>query len=73
MKTEELLALGVFGRQSRLGERIAMLLEATREFSPRISRLRLAVSGIALLGCAIVSALAPRSVAFAQAQRFDVV
>src|SRR5580693_4978224 len=66
MKTEELLALGMFGRGSRLGDRIEMLLERGRVFSPRISRLRVAISSVALIGCVIAGALAPRLIAFAQ-------
>jgi uncharacterized protein (TIGR03435 family) len=66
MPTEELLALGVIGAKSRLGERIARLLERGREFSPRVSRVRVAVSGVALLGCVIAGAIAPRWVAFGQ-------
>jgi hypothetical protein len=72
-RTEQLLALGVFGRGSRLRERIEILLERGREFSPRVSASRLAVSVIALLGCVIAGALAPRLIAFAQAApQFDV-
>jgi len=70
--TEELLALGVFGRHSRLGERIAILLERGREFSPRASKSRVTVGAIGLLACAIAGAFAPRLVAFAQTQRFEV-
>ncbi len=72
MKTEELLTLGVFGRQSRLGERVAMLLDRGREFSPRVSKMRVATSAAALLGCAIAGTFAPRIVAFAQEPRFEV-
>jgi uncharacterized protein (TIGR03435 family) len=72
-RTEQLLALGVFGRGSRLRERIEILLERGREFSPRVSASRVAVSVIALLGCVIAGALAPRLIAFAQAApQFDV-
>jgi uncharacterized protein (TIGR03435 family) len=67
-RTEELLALGVFGRGSRLGDRIEMLLARGRVFSPSASLHRVAVSGIALLGCVIAGALAPRLIAFAQAK-----
>jgi uncharacterized protein (TIGR03435 family) len=67
MRTEELLALGMFGRGSRLRERIEMLLERGRDFSPRVSKGRLAVGAAALLGCVIAGSLAPRWIAFAQA------
>jgi uncharacterized protein (TIGR03435 family) len=68
----ELLALGMFGRGSRLGDRIEMLLARGREFSPRVSRARMAVSSIALLGSLIAGALAPRMVALAEESRFEV-
>jgi uncharacterized protein (TIGR03435 family) len=68
MKTEELLALGVFGGGSRVGERIARLLERGREFSPRVSTARLAIGGVLLLGCLIAGAILPKTVAFAQAR-----
>jgi uncharacterized protein (TIGR03435 family) len=73
MRTEELLALGVFGRSSRLRERIEMLLERGREFSPQVSRARLAVSTLGLLGCIIGGSVAPRLIAFAQQPAFEVV
>ncbi len=68
MRTEELLALGVFGRGSRLTERIEMLLDRERVFSPQASISRVAASAIALLGCVIAGSLAPRLIAFAQAR-----
>jgi len=69
MKTDrELLALGMFGRGSRLRERVEMLLERGRVFSPRVSKARIAISAIALVGCVIAGALAPRMIAFAQAR-----
>jgi len=66
MRTEELLALGMFGRGSRLGDRIEMLLDRGRDFSPRTSLSRVAASVAAMLGCVIVGALAPKLIAFAQ-------
>jgi uncharacterized protein (TIGR03435 family) len=65
-RTEELLALGVFGRGSRLRERVEMLLERGRDFSPRVSRARLAISTLSLMGCVIAGALTPQWIAFAQ-------
>jgi uncharacterized protein (TIGR03435 family) len=73
MRTEELLALGVFGRGSRLRERVEMLLERGRDFSPRASMPRVAASGVLLLGCVIAGSLAPRWIAFAQQPEFEVV
>lgn len=73
MRIEEVLALGMFGRSSGLGDRIEMLLERGRGFSPRVSRARVAATAVALLGCVIAGALAPRLIAFAQAEsRFEV-
>jgi uncharacterized protein (TIGR03435 family) len=71
-RSRELLALEMFG--PRVGERIAMLLERGREFSPRVSRTRMAASGAVLLACLIAGALlAPRWIAFAQEPlRFEV-
>ncbi len=66
MRTEELLALGVFGRGSRLSDRIEMLLGRRREFSPRASCARVAVTALALLALAVAGSWAPRWIAFAQ-------
>jgi uncharacterized protein (TIGR03435 family) len=71
-RTEEILALGMFGRGSRLRARIEMLLEGGHDFSPIVSRARLAVSVLALLGCMIAGAIAPRLIAFAQRPEFEV-
>ncbi len=66
--TEELLlALGVFGRGSHAGERIAMLLERGREFSPQVSRRAIAAGAAVLLVSVIGGTAAPRLFAFAQA------
>ena len=73
MRTEEMLALGMFGRGSRLGERVARLIDRGREFSPRVARVRVAFGGLALTACVIAGALAPKMVAFAEGQpRFEV-
>jgi uncharacterized protein (TIGR03435 family) len=66
MRTEELLALEMFGRGSRLGDRIELLLERGRDFSPRVSLGRVASGVAALAGCVIACAFAPRLIAFAQ-------
>ncbi len=68
----EMLALGVFGDGSRLSLRIATLLERGREFSARVSKVRMATSAAALLGCLMACAFAPRMVAFAQEPKFEV-
>jgi uncharacterized protein (TIGR03435 family) len=72
VRSSELLALGMFGRGSRLGGRIEMLLEHGRDFSPRASGTPLAVGALGLLGCVIAVALAPRVIAFAQTPSFEV-
>jgi uncharacterized protein (TIGR03435 family) len=66
MRTEELLALGLFDRGSRLGERIEMLLARGRGFSARASPVRVAVSAAAMLALMAAGSLAPRWIAFAQ-------
>jgi uncharacterized protein (TIGR03435 family) len=66
MRTKELLALGVLGRGSRMGGRVAKLLERGRDFSAEVSGVRLGASGVALLGCLIAGAIIPKAVAFAQ-------
>jgi uncharacterized protein (TIGR03435 family) len=68
MRTEEVLALGVFGAGSQLGERIEMLLKRGREFSPRASMARVAASVAVLLALVVAGSLAPRWIAFAQAR-----
>jgi uncharacterized protein (TIGR03435 family) len=64
--SRELLAVGIFGTGSKLGDRIEMLLRRGREFSPHASWKRVASSGLVLLGFVILGALAPRWIAFAQ-------
>ncbi len=49
-----------------------MLLERGREFSPSVSKTRLAVGAAALLGCVVAGSLAPRWIAFAQPPAFEV-
>ncbi len=73
MRTDsgELLALGIFNGGSRIGERIAALLERGRVFSAGVEKTRVAWSALALLGCLIAGALAPRVIAFAQQLKFD--
>jgi uncharacterized protein (TIGR03435 family) len=73
VRTEELLALGMFGRGSRLGDRIERLLEHGRDFSSRVSMTRVAASAVLLLGCVIAGSFAPRLIAFAQTRpQFEV-
>jgi uncharacterized protein (TIGR03435 family) len=70
MRTEsrELLAVGIFGGKSRIGERIEMLLRRGRTFSPRASATGVVASTVVLGGFLLAGSLAPRWIAFAQAQ-----
>ncbi len=67
-KSRELLAVGILGRAS-LGDRMELLLKRGREFSPRVSPLRLTASVAGLLICVIAGSLGPRWIAFAQPAR----
>jgi uncharacterized protein (TIGR03435 family) len=62
---EELLAVGIFGT-ANLGDRIEMLLQRGRDFSPRASLGRVAACAIALLAITLAGSRAPRWIAFAQ-------
>ena len=82
MRTEsrELLAVGIFGIKSNLGDRIELLLRRGRTFSPRASAAGIAASAIVLSGLTLAGSLTPRWIAFAQApsagpklQAFEVV
>ena len=68
MRTRGLLALGMFGRGSRLGDRIELLLRRGRPFSPQASLPRVVVSALTLLGLVVAGSIAPRWIAFAQAR-----
>ena len=70
-RPDGLLAAGIFGSRSRLGDRIAMLLARGRDFSPRISIARVAVVAAALLALAMAAAPA-RWIGFAQRVEFEV-
>jgi len=71
--TRELLAVGIFGSSSRLRERIELLCRA-RNSSPRASARIIAIGAACLAGLLLATAVAPRWIAFAQAQppRFEV-
>jgi uncharacterized protein (TIGR03435 family) len=66
--SRELLAVGIFGSKSRIGDRIEMLLRRGRTFSPRASATGVVVSTVVLGGFLLAGSLAPRWIAFAQAQ-----
>jgi uncharacterized protein (TIGR03435 family) len=75
-KSRELLAVGVLGNKSSLGERIEMLLRRGRTFSPRASAIGVATCGVALGALMLAASLVPRWIAFAQeaaTPKFDVV
>ncbi len=62
----ELLASGIFGARSRLGDRIEMILRRGRTFSPQASAARVVLCGIILLLFAAAGSRLPRWIAFAQ-------
>jgi bla regulator protein BlaR1 len=68
MRTEsqELLAVGILGGKSRIGERIEILLRRGRMFSTRASRGEVAVSAVVLSALTLAGSLTPRWIAFAQ-------
>jgi uncharacterized protein (TIGR03435 family) len=70
MRTEsrELLAVGIFGTKSNLGDRIEFLLRRGRTFSTRASGIGIIASTAALAALMLAGSLAPRWIAFAQAQ-----
>ncbi len=68
MRTDlrEMLAVGIFGRGSRIGARIEMLLWRGRTFSARASATAVIVSAVILSCMMLAGSLAPRWIAFAQ-------
>jgi uncharacterized protein (TIGR03435 family) len=65
-ESHELLAVGIFGDKSRMGDRIETLLRRGRTFSPRVSAAGVAASTVILGGLMFSGSLAPRWIAFAQ-------
>ena len=65
-RRHEALAAGVFGRRSRIGERIEMLLLRGREFSSRVSHARVGLTCLALCCLAAMGTFAPPWIAFAK-------
>jgi uncharacterized protein (TIGR03435 family) len=68
MRTEsrELLAVGIFGGKSRIGDRIEILPRRGRTFSPRASATGVIASTLALCSLMLAGSLVPRWIAFAQ-------
>jgi len=68
MRTEsrELLAVGIFGGKSRIGERIEILLRRGRTFSPQTSAGSVVASAVVLIWLMVAGSRAPRWSAFAQ-------
>src|ERR1035438_8520973 len=64
--SREILAVGIFGGKSRIGDRIETLLRHGRTFSPRTSVSGVAAGAIALSCLILAGSLAPRWIAFAQ-------
>jgi uncharacterized protein (TIGR03435 family) len=63
---EQSLATGIFGRHSRIVERIELLLKPGREFSSHVSMRRIVWSCAVVIAIAAGSSRAPHLVAFAQ-------
>lgn len=70
MRTDarEMLAVGIFGTRSRIGDRVEMLLRRGRGFKGSVSATGVAMSVFALTGIMIAGSMAPRWLAFAQAK-----
>jgi uncharacterized protein (TIGR03435 family) len=68
MRTEskELLAVGILGGRSGLGDRIELLVQRGRSFSPRTSLAGVAASTAFLGALTLLCSIAPRLVAFAE-------
>ena len=66
VRRRQLLATGMAGRASHLGERIEALLRAGRDFTPRVSLVRVAVGAAILFALVLAGAQAPHWIAFAQ-------
>lgn len=62
----EMLASGILGSSSRIGDRIEILLRRGRTFSPRASATGIAASTLVLGALLLAGSLAPRWIAFAQ-------
>ncbi len=74
MRTDarDLLAVGILGRRSRLGDRIELLLRRGRTFSPRVSAAGIATSTVVLAALTLAGSLAPRWIALAEQPSFEV-
>lgn len=68
-KSQELLAVGMLGGKSHIGDRIEILLRRGRTFSPRVSAAGVVASAVVLAGLMLGGSLVPRWIAFAQAPR----
>ncbi len=66
VRRRQLLATGMAGRASHLGERIEALLRSGRDFTPRVSLVRVALGAAILFALALLAAQAPHWIAFAQ-------
>jgi beta-lactamase regulating signal transducer with metallopeptidase domain len=69
-RRRQLLATGMAGRASHLGDRIEALLRGGREFVPRVSMFGVMLAAVILVGLVLVGAQAPDWIAFAQAPAF---
>jgi hypothetical protein len=67
--TKELLAVGILGSKSRIGERIEAMLSRGRTFSSRASIAGVAAGAVALAALLFAGSFTPRWIAFAQQLR----
>jgi len=65
-RRRQLLATGMAGRASHLGERIEALLRSGRDFAPRVSLLSVVLGAAILVGLVFAGARAPHWIAYAQ-------
>jgi beta-lactamase regulating signal transducer with metallopeptidase domain len=66
VRRRQLLATGMAGRASHLGERIEALLRSGRDFTPHVSLVRVALGAGILFALVLLAAQTPHWIAFAQ-------
>jgi hypothetical protein len=66
IESRELLAVGIFGSGSQIGDRIELLLRRGRTFSPRASVIGVTASAAMLGALVLAGSLTPHWIAFAQ-------
>ena len=66
VRRRQLLATGMAGRASHLGERIEALLRSGRDFTPHVSLVRVTLCAAMLFALVLLTAQTPHWIAFAQ-------